>query len=82
MEKGNPPYITGYSRINIPCTEDYYNIQWFDKYENGSYILHNITQSPSNYLISVECNTSIHFLKNIIIVILIKSENCICDLVI
>ena len=63
MEEGNPPYINGYTRVNIPCSENYYQLLWFDKYINNSYELHNISSNPQNYLTSVEGNASIQFLE-------------------
>eukprot|EP01084_Bolivina_argentea_P102396 183444_1 len=52
MQQGDPPYIEGFSRVNIPCEENFYQLLWFDKYLNGSYLLNNLTESPSNYYTS------------------------------
>ena len=66
VEKNQPPLTGGFSRINSPCTEDYYQKLYFDKYINGSYWLHNITAKPETYLTSYVGNETIDFLNEAI----------------
>eukprot|EP01084_Bolivina_argentea_P138599 243963_1 len=77
VQNNQKPYIHGYSRVNIPCAEDYYQLLWFDKYMNGTYELHNLSTStnknlasPANYYTSVIGNASVKFLKDVL-----KSES-------
>ena len=67
MKNGKNPFITDYSRIIGPCNiNNYYQLEWFDKYFKSSYMVHNITSSSLNYLTSVEGNASMKFIENVI----------------
>ena len=66
VEKGDKPSVNGFSRINSPCAEDYYQKLYFDKYINGTYYLHNITVEPATYLTSYVGNQTIQFIEEAI----------------
>eukprot|EP01084_Bolivina_argentea_P024574 45784_1 len=66
VEQGKKPSVGGFSRINSPCAENFYQQLYFDKYINGSYKLHNITKSPSNYLTSYVGNETVNWIKECI----------------
>ena len=61
-----PLLLSGFDRINCPCQMAYYAKQYMDKYNNGTYKLHNIQQSPSNYLTSYIGNQSVNWIKSIL----------------
>ena len=63
IEKGQTPSVNGFSRINSPCDQTYYQKLYFDKYINGTYYLHNITAEPNNYLTSYVGNQTIQFIE-------------------
>ena len=63
VAKGQIPSTNGFSKMNFPCEEDYYQQLYFEKNIDGSYMLHNITKEPANYLTSYIGNQTIYFLN-------------------
>ena len=66
VENGQEPLVDGFSRINSPCAQTYYQTLYFDKYINGSYKLHNIPAGPSNYLTSYVGNETVNWIQEVI----------------
>lgn len=61
----NKPQINGFSRINCPCAEQFYQLKWFDLYLNGTQKITNYNLTPSAYLTSIEGNATVQFLEEV-----------------
>ena len=63
--KDNPPHVEGFDRIQAPCDyNDFYGLQYFDKYENGSYVLYNATFNELAYETTHIGNATMNWLKS------------------
>eukprot|EP01084_Bolivina_argentea_P254511 427883_1 len=62
----NKPLIDGFDRINCPCQQgNFFGLQYYQKYMNGSAKLVNYTLSTSMYQTSFMANESIKWIENI-----------------
>eukprot|EP01084_Bolivina_argentea_P021904 40709_1 len=61
----NNPLTNGFDRINGPCVREYWQLQYFEKYMNGTHDLIVYPLTPSIYETSFMANNSIQWLHDI-----------------